>query len=248
METSSLIIRLNNSPDEIEQRRMDETSLFDATFLIAGNTQLQINVPAVCDKAVEYLDHAVTRTQNDLRSHVQRIFLHVDRKDADAVYGALLDLFLILKERGRPLRERMLKVSRSSLAEERHRFLEQHLKTGIRASDPIPPSRSSLFSKGLSGSNSLVIKLETRGNSQQNPLDEARDYLEYGQVDEARQVLEAAILRDPRHPSLHHDLLEIYRHTKAKDAFLAMRRRIDPDTNPTADAWQELAALFAEEN
>lgn len=226
---------------------MDETSLFDATFLISGNTQLQINVPAVCDKAVEYLDHAVTRTKNDLRSHVQRIYLHVDRKDADAVYGALLDLFIVLKERGRPLRERMLNASRTVLDEERYRSLMLRLGVGIKATDALPPSRTSLLNKGLTGTNQLVLKLESRETSRQDPLQEARDHLEYGQLDEARQVLEAAILREPLRPELHHDLLEIYKSTHARESFLAMHRQLCVDTNPVADAWQALAAFFAME-
>jgi Tfp pilus assembly protein PilF len=78
-------------------------------------------------------------------------------------------------------------------------------------------------------------------------LQEAQEHLEYGQIDEAREVLEAAILKDPQRPELHQDLLEIYRSTRAKEAFQSMRERIDTDSNPAAAAWQALADLFVTE-
>lgn len=244
METYSLITRLNNVPDGIAQNSRDGASLFDAAFRIPGVTRLQLDEQEWRARTAEYLDYAVSRTRNDLRCHIQRLYLHINRQDAEAVYGALVDLFIILKETGRPLRERMLNVSRIILDDEKRQFLVRHLDKGITATDAIPPSKTSLFSKGLSGSNRLVIKLETREVPQQDPLEEARDHIEYGQVDEARQVLEAAILEEPLRPILHHDLLEIYKSTKAKEQFLEMRRRINPDTNPAADDWQKLAEFF----
>ncbi|MEN8166364.1 MAG: hypothetical protein ABFR65_02680 [Pseudomonadota bacterium] len=248
METYSLIIKLNSTPHMEEKSSRDEASLFDAAFRVPGNTHLQLNMHAWCDKAVEYLDHAISRTQNDLRSHVQRVYLYIDKKDADTVYGALVDLFIILKESGRPLRERMLEASRTVLGEKRYRFLVQHLDSGIRATDAVPPSRTSLLSKGLSGTNQLVMKQNSREISQQDPLEVAHDHLEYGQIDEARKVLEMAILREPHRPELHQDLLEIYRSTNAREPFLAMRRRLNADNSPLADTWQKLALAFAEES
>lgn len=235
-------------PHGEEHSSRNEASLFDAAFRIPGNTQLKLKVHEWCDIALEYLDHAISRTQNDLRSHVQRVYLYMSKKDADAVYGALVDLFIILKESGRPLRKRMLEASRSILGEERYRFLLRHLDAGIRATDAVPASRTSLLSKGLSGTNQLVTKHTTREVSQQDPLDAAHDHLVYGQIDDARQVLEAAILREPLRLELHLDLLEIYRSTNARKLFLAMRRQLNTDCSPVADAWQKLAVVFAEES
>ncbi|MEN8177386.1 MAG: hypothetical protein ABFS39_02070 [Pseudomonadota bacterium] len=248
VEAPSLIIRFNAITDEVEQHSSFKASLFDAAFHIPGNPRLQLKLGDWRDKAAEYLDHAVSRTQQDLRSHVQRVYLHIERKDEDAVYGALVDLFTILKESSRPLRERMLKASRSILGEERYRFLDQHLDAGLRTTDAVLPSRTSLLNKGLNSASQLVMKLDTREISQQDPLVEAQDHIEYGQINEARQVLEDAILKDPGRQELHYDLLEIYRRTNAKESFLTMRQRIAADANPAADAWRELAVFFGEES
>ena len=105
-----------------------------------------------------------------------------------------------------------------------------------------------MLSKGLSGTNRLVIKLDTSEAPIQDPLEEALERLEYGQIDEAQQVLEAAIIKAPGRPELHHDLLEIYKSTNARESFLAMRQRLNTDANPVADAWRELAAFFGEKS
>ena len=249
MESDSLSSRLIRVvPDDVQENGKGEAAVIEAAFRIPGTTHLQLKVHDWGGKAAEYLDHAVARTPGDLRGHVQRINLHIQRNDAEAVYGALLDLFIILTDRGRPLRERMLKLSRTVLSEERYRFLAQRLEVGIMATDAVLPSGTSLLGKGLSGTNWMVTKLDASKAPAQDPLEEAHDHLEYGQIDEARQVLEATILKEPGRSELHHDLLEIYKSTNARVSFLAMRQRLNTDANPVADAWRELAAFFGEES
>ncbi len=243
---SNRLIRI--IPGNIQENGRGEAVVIEAAFRIPGNTHLRLKVHDWGGKAAEYLDHAVVRAPHDLRGHVQRINLHIQRNDAEAVYGALLDLFIILKTLGRPLRDRMLKQSQAVLSEEVYQFLVQRLEVGIVATDVVLPSRTSLLSKGFSGTNRLVIKLDTSEAPTQDPLEEALDRLEYGQIDEAKQVLEAAILKEPGRPELLHDLLEIYKSTNARESFLAMRQRLSTNANPAADAWRELAAFLGEES
>jgi hypothetical protein len=61
-------------------------------------------------------------------------------------------------------------------------------------------------------------------------------------------VLEAAIVKDPDRPELHHDLLAIYKSSETRMPFLAMRQQLNTDANPVADAWWELTTFFAEES
>ncbi len=50
----------------------------------------------------------VAATPNNLRAHVQRVYLAILCHDRMALTGALVDLFLVLEERGSALRQRLL--------------------------------------------------------------------------------------------------------------------------------------------
>lgn len=246
MKTSLLLTRHDKIPHGNTSVSDVSIDHFEPAFHIDGSNHLKLKVNIQSDKTIEYLEHAVTKSPVDLRSHVQRIYQQIDRKDREAVFGALLDLFYALKSSGRSLRERMLTASRTILNQEGYQFLMQHLTTGIGENEAVPSSNSSLLSKGHSSGKQLVIKQDDGRATRQDPLDEARDHLEYGQIDEARQVLEEAILKHPNRKDLHQDLLEIYRSTNHKSAFIAMLENLNPVTNPMADAWRELMVLFDE--
>ncbi|MCU7931763.1 MAG: hypothetical protein KZQ90_13255 [Candidatus Thiodiazotropha sp. (ex Codakia rugifera)] len=236
-------------PEDFQSEIVNKGSLIEAVFKIVANCSLQFDIHDWDKKAADYLDHAVTKKPFDLRSHVQRIHVHIYRRDADALHGALLDLFIVLKEKGRPLRERMLKLSQTVLGEDRYRVLLDQLDASITVEDVGYSFKTSLLSYEVRNSKKFIQKTETHEVIQHylDPQQEARDYLEYGQVDEAREVLENAILKDPLQQCLHHDLLEIYKTTKSKKMFLAMHRRLNINNNPVANAWDELADYFEKE-
>jgi len=237
-----LILRLrDNATDEAEQDGSIEETLYDAAFHIPGSSRLEIKTRKRIDEVADFLDHLAYRTRGDLRCHVQRVYAHIRRRDPEAVYGALLDLFIILNERGRPLRKRMLETCCKRISEDRYAFLARHLDSGIREIDAVPPVRTSLLTKGISGINQLVIKQDTTQRSYLDPLAEALDHIEYGQLEEAKRLLEAAVTQQPHRRELHQELLDLYRHTKDMDSFNAMFQRLDMESNPAAEAWQDLA-------
>jgi len=50
------------------------------------------------------------RNPRDLLSHVRRLYLANALEEAEAITGALTDIFLVLGRRGRPLRRRLLNL------------------------------------------------------------------------------------------------------------------------------------------
>jgi hypothetical protein len=125
------------------------------------------------------------------------------------------------------------------LGPELGRSLQQALLPGVGATDALPLAAGSVLSKGVTGTTNLVQRLGIVSSHGLDPLDEARNCLEYGQVDKAQCLLEAATLQAPEREALHRELLDIYRHTRDSDALVAMRRHIGALSVPVEDAWRE---------
>ncbi|GGK82521.1 hypothetical protein [Amphritea balenae] len=67
---------------------------------------------------LHHFSRLVASQPNNLRSHVQRVYLSILCHDAAELTGALLDLFLTLKDRGQALRERLVEQGSPLLRQE----------------------------------------------------------------------------------------------------------------------------------
>jgi Tfp pilus assembly protein FimV len=216
----------------------DEASEEDI-FQISCFTGLKIKANT-CSRALDYLAHRVARAPGDLRSHVQRINEHLKQQDAAGVYGALLDLFIALNDKGLALRKRMLNSARPALKPPLHKALLAVVEQGIDATEMMPLSRASVLSKGFTGNNQLVRRAESPETVARDPLQEAREHIEYGQIELAIELLEQAALKDPGRVELQYDLLEIYERTRDKEGFTKMHQSLGEKNAPAKDAWASL--------
>jgi hypothetical protein len=218
----------------------------EPVFQLFGSTDLHFDTHGLQDKFTEYFGYSVARNPNDLLTHVQRINLHVRNKEADRAEGALLDLFIVLGKKGTALREHMLKIVNPLLNQKAKEFFLVNFSHGISATDVMPGSAYSVLTKAVSGTTELVQQVEALQNEDLDPLQEARDCLEYGQIIEAQCILEAAIIEQPDRAEIHHELLDIYRYTADEVSFYAMRNQLEAMHNPLAQLWEGMANLFKE--
>ena len=244
--TMRLVTRIDF--DAVIENGTGKKNPVEAVFTLSGERHLLIRAGNSSGKVLDFLTHAIARTPGDLYRHVQRINLYIKSVELEGLYGALLDLFISLKANGRPLRERMLKISKPLLDEEQYQFLLQHLNKGITAIDAVPRSNASVLAKGVVGTSQLVCKLDNRKVQIQDPLEEAYQYLEYGQIDQAQQVLEDAILGDPMRMEFYHDLIDIYQRTNARESFLTMQEKLHRNAAALPDEWHELVSYFGGNN
>ncbi|HFC53053.1 MAG TPA: hypothetical protein ENJ43_01310, partial [Gammaproteobacteria bacterium] len=199
----------------------------EPAFHLSGCRSLRIDTEEWGDRATGYLARSVARTPTNLIAQVQRINSCLAQRDSEGAYGALLDLFIALGEKGLLLRRRMLVQARPLLGEERSRALAQHLEKGLLATDPMPPSSHSMLSKGLTGTRQLVMRVDNDNDvRERDPLDDAIGYLEYSQIDKAQAILERALLEDPSRTDLHSNLLAIYRASGDSASFARMRSKL----------------------
>ncbi|MCF6336401.1 MAG: hypothetical protein L3J84_00410 [Gammaproteobacteria bacterium] len=214
----------------------------EVMFMVSNKPGLILDLGEYSDKAIEVLEHNVTRNPLYLRSHVQRIYLYRKIKNGDALYGALLDLFIALNTKGFEIRQRLLFESKCYLDSHHFNVLYQRLGNGINASTVLPLSYYSRLSKGLIGTIDLLISNNHSATDEaRDPQMEAHEYLEYGEVDEARKVLEVAVLKEPWRKELHIDLLEIYKASRDADNCDAMYRQLADKFIPDHHAWIQTA-------
>ncbi len=218
----------------------------DPAFGLSQARALNIDAGGWSMRALDHFAHLVHTSPADLRAHVQRINLCVTQANADAVYGALLDLFLVLGAKGAALRKRMHELAGPSLSREARKLFQDYLECGITQTDVLPAAAASVLSRGLRGTTRLVERVSAGAAVARDPLEEANECLEYGQVDAARCILEAAVLAEPERVELHNDLLEIYQRTKDRENFFHMHGKLNAGHNPLADSWELMAASFGD--
>ena len=197
----------------------------------------------------DYFSHQITRNPTNLRSHTQRIFYFIENRKSLELYSALVDLFFILGDKGAALRKRMLISAYSLLSEHERESLKQCLASNFKSISNLAFAPKSLLTNGVNVAMSpFILKVETAEKRKTNPADEARDYLENGQLDEAISTLQNAILLNPRHLTLHNDLLEIFQRMRDKKVFSSFYEILLERKVSLPFRWRELALELENEN
>ncbi len=236
------LVRVSQQAGHTQNDETDDSS--DPAFRLSGSRGLQIGATGRGTRALDHFAHVISKNSADLLVHVQRINLYVTQSDPNGVCGALLDLFLVLGAKGTALRKRMCEIAAPSLSHTAREFFSDNLASGVSATDVLPISPTSVLSRGLRGTTDLVQRVGVSGVVTRDPLDEANECLEYGQIDAARRILEAAVLEQPDRAELHNDLLEIYQRTEDGENFHGMYEKLSARHNPLADSWELMAASF----
>jgi len=229
---------------KLPKSKTDDTKLcIDVMFLISNNTSLRLDYKEFNEQAMEFLTHNVSRNPLDLQSHTQRIYLYMADFDGDRTYCALLDLFIALGNKGLALRKRILQESRYFLKLQQYDALTNKIESGANAHDIMPLAKTSVLTNSYIGQNKIVERITkvTSASPKSDPIVEAGQYLEYGQVEEARILLEGAVLEQPWRKDLQDDLLDIYRVTLDRTACDAMYERLADSFIPDHHAWMQTA-------
>lgn len=193
----------------------------------------------------DWLARCICRRRGDLLGHVQRIHWQLQHGEPAGRFGALADLFIALGRGGLPLRRRLLELAADRLEPAWAAFLRAHLDTGLDAATPLPCPSTSRLTGDLSGRLDMVERLSAR-HAGVDPLAEARERIDAGQLDQALALLEQALLAQPERAELHRELLTVYRHHRDPARLAAMQTRLTGLPNPLATDWAALARQLAD--
>jgi hypothetical protein len=219
----------------------------DPTFLLDGWRGLGILPKSAPERLATHFSHQVARSPTDLQCHTRRVLFAIQRQDSEGVFGALLDLYIALGDKGRALRQRLTEKARPWLSSEHYGLLIQSLDTGIHRFDALPTTQYAVLPLFLQGSTHLVTeasRTSTEPQPRQSLLDEVRDMIDYGQFKEAQTLLEESIIENPLQREIVRELLDIYKHTRNKEAFAHMRERLGGRITAVPGEWDQLASYF----
>lgn len=228
-----------NNTNEIDLSLLDPC--FFSTDDFAQELPADIQV-----KALNHLAHKIQRIPKDLVLHMQRLRLFYKSDNAEGLYGALVDLFIALGSCGQPLRMRMLLGASKKLTTDQRNTLKSALATGITTSDSIPFTHYSRLSNPVSSSKKIIESIPDKPKFQPTDImDEVRDLLDCGQIENAKKILEKVLLETPEQEGFSLELLTIYQYTRDTESFDNMRRALKGLPLAAQDAWDEQAIVFA---
>jgi tetratricopeptide (TPR) repeat protein len=196
------------------------------------------------DQALECLVFQLLKKPRALAVHLQRIYFCYHNGLTENLFAALVDLFIILEGKGHNLSLRMLQGAKSKLQPQQYAILNKALNLSAEEVKLLSGNMYSLFSYGLIGTNLLIVKEENQKQQEHDPLDIARDFIAYSQLDAAIETLENAILLDIGRQELHDDLLELYKVTQDFERFKEMYEVLSRQVEIMPAAWEELKGFF----
>jgi hypothetical protein len=179
-----------------------------------------------------------------LAAHVERIYYCFQHQFNEQLFGALVDLLIILNRCGQALMQRMIMGSIPCLTENQIRTLLNHVKSDSPEFDLLPFNRFSIFSKGLVSTTVMVQLVEDFSEVAQDPLMLARASIEYSQLENATRILEQAILSQPERVELHAELILLYRSTRNEIGFNRFYQILSQKRINLPSEWNQLIDLF----
>lgn len=197
---------------------------------------------------LEKLVYQISRKPKCLTTHVQRIYYCFQKHLDEQLFAALVDLLVILNRRGQAISQRMVTGSKSRLSSSQFKALNDYLRDDYVDVNLLLGNQFSVLSKGLVGTINIIHKITTHDERNHDPLALARDYIEYSQLEEAKQVLEEAILEQPTRLDLHHELLAIYKSMRDTTGFNQMLAELIQSGVAVPDEWVQLNYYFKGQN
>jgi hypothetical protein len=108
-----------------------------------------------------YFAGSIRRNPNHLKRHLQRIYYYVfecDEKDSDAIFAAVLDLFIVLGDQKPKARGTLLLVLGPYMDSQDLGFFENTLEHGLTAQTIARSCSRSLLTKAYTGRADFIVK------------------------------------------------------------------------------------------
>ncbi len=199
------------------------------------------------DEALEKLVFLITKKPKNLINHVQRIYYCFQKNLNRQLFAAIVDFLVILNQRGQAISWRIVLGTKSRLTPDQFKELKGYLKGDCSNTSLLSGNQYSVFSKGLVGINKMIQQIE-KEEKHDDPLTIALDHIQYSQLDEAKEVLEEAILAQPERMDLHQELFDLYKLTGDFNRFHQLLAKLTRLGVSMTDDWNQLNNYFKGQN
>lgn len=222
-----------------ELTELDTTDIkVDPYLLLKRHAELQLSPWIDKEATLGCLGHRILGKPTDLRAHVQRIFLLIKLGDGAALYSALLDLMIALGTHGQALKQRMLDLAKPLLAPATLDFLQRHLDAGFVADDPdLGRVKGSLLRASDIQGHPLVRRLDDGTAPVLSVQEQVDSLLEYGQLEQAVELLESALLQDPDQEAAAETLSGLYRSMQAEARWQGLCEQLQLNFGRIPKSW-----------
>ncbi len=232
-----------NSSLLVTGEKTDEEQVFsDTSFVFSKQDKHKFSLHHILEDEdiLDNLVHEITKNPKNLITHIQRINFCYKRNNSEQLFAALSDFFRVLEHKGIDISRRMFAGVKNKLAPDREEQLRQYLENRAELTE----NQFCVLGKGIIGTVNLVQQIYASGDQEHDPLVLARDYIEYSQLDEAKRVLEKAIVEISKREALHVELLRLYKATKDISGFHKMYEALKALNNPMQDEWDRMNEYF----
>jgi len=227
-----------------KQNEVHESREFNV-FYLSDSLAVNFSDLELPEDFLRHLVYLVARKPKRIITHIQRIYHCYQTDLSEQLYAALVDLLFVLNNRGKAISRRMILGTKAKLSNEQFKMLQKFMAEDFDVS-LLTGNQYSVFTKGLIGTRNLIQQHEIPDQLTHDPLDLAHDYIEYSQLDEAKDVLEKAIIDQPDRLDLHQCLLELYKSTLDTAGFMTMYHILDGLDVAMPDEWNTLQAFLNE--
>jgi hypothetical protein len=200
-----------------------------------------------CDEELEKLVFLITKKPKNLINHVLRIYYCFQKNLNKQLFAAIVDFLVILNKQGQAISWRVVLGSKSRLTPDQFKELKGYLKDDYTDTNLLPCNQYSVFSKGLIGVNKMIQQIE-KEKKEDDPLIIALDHIQYSQLDEAKEVLENAILAQPERLDLRQELFNLYKLTGDVNRFHQILAKLIRLGVSMTDDWNQLNNYFKGQN
>jgi hypothetical protein len=211
-------------------------------FSLEEERRLRIQENYAPADAWRFLSHHIRRYPHDLRGHTQRILLAQAEPLRDRLAGSLQDMFLSLGESGQQLRSRLLELVKDDLNDTERTFFTGWLEKGSNAVEGVSQwRRGSLLATGQDAAAVSLVQIERNQETAQysDVMEEVVACLEYGQIDTARELLEAEMLAGRADDAMEQELVNIYQYTRDRERLDAMVTHLQEAGSNISALWKE---------
>ena len=173
--------------------------------------------------AFSCFEYWLKKKPEDLACHLQRIQFSLSVKNQEKLFAAICDLFIILSDQGKPLRQRVLSGYKKFLTNKQHSMLSQHLTEKTLTADMHELPYHCFYKKKVIQPAQLCTRIapaqQTNINNLNNIAITVDSYIENSQFEIALEYMEQHLEQNPDDEATTIKLIELYKALSYSEAF-----------------------------